>query len=506
MNIKFIGFFNIVLILLSSISFVYILGESNSFNNYLPVDNRDSKLINFVREKVLGFLSAGLVSAQTSSGMQTCLVNLNGTSCQEYPVSTCDSQCATAGGCFQGRRSEFPQCQLGTCFDNTQGVCNPGTPRFSCENENGVWSPGTPAQCNKHCCLINPDGDGQHGSQARLTTERECALLRETFGSSLFKPTISGQAECSAMATSQEEGACVLGLDALTNKYNCKFETETQCITSGGTFYLGQLCTNPQLNTKCERTGNTKCFKDRVYFVDNCGNGNRANIYDSTKLNDASYWSTVVPIASSCSLGTSSNFLSNQARCGNCNYIAGSTCGTPIQGKDVPAISGQYVCRDLSCIKEDGTKVKHRSSWCAFDGAIGVDGADGTNEERSVDVPGSRHYKKQCFDGEIRNETCAEYRNQICVETVPDAAGVTTASCKVNTALTCLEQNDNPEDLARCEENPDCFLKKVEIEGFRVEVCSPKYPTGREFNGESEDENYEKYSENVCSYATKTCV
>ena len=501
MNVKFVGLFEIILIVISSFSFAYIVSESNSFNSYLPVDNGESKSVSFIREKVLNFLSSGIVSAQ-SSGMQTCLTNLNGSSCQEYPASTCNSQCSSA--CFPGRRVDSPDCRLGTCYDSTRGICNPGTPKAGCENSGGTWSAGTPSACNRHCCLINPDGDG--ASQARFSTEQQCYNIGQSSGATVIWDTnVNSETECNARVRNLNEGACVLALDELTQKYNCETRTGTSCSVSGGTFYQGKLCTNPELNTKCERTGNTVCYKDRVYFVDNCGNGNRANIYDSTKLNNADYWNVIVPVASSCNLGTSSNFLANQARCGNCDYIAGSTCGTPISGKDTSAISGQYVCRDLSCLKEDGTRVKHRSSWCAFDGAIGVDGADSSNEQRSVDVPGSRHYRKLCFDGEVRNETCAEYRNWICAETDTNVTGVTRALCKENTALSCIAQNEDADKLAKCEENSDCFLKHVEVDKFKFDVCAPKYPAGFELKDLSE-ESEEDGSEDICKTASQTCT
>src|SRR3989344_4985624 len=95
MNVKFVGLFEIILIVISSFAFAYIVGESNSFNSYLPADKGESKSVSFIREKVLNFLSAGIVSAQARSGMWTCLVNLNGSSFHEYPASTCNSPHST---------------------------------------------------------------------------------------------------------------------------------------------------------------------------------------------------------------------------------------------------------------------------------------------------------------------------------------------------------------------------------------------------------------------------
>jgi len=494
-KIKVISLFEIIIIIVSSFAFAYIISESDSLIENLPVKNSESKSISFVREKFLSYLSGGLVSAQ-SSGMQTCLMDSRGTSCQEYPSSVCESQCGTE--CFPGRRSEFSPCQIGTCYDSSRGLCNSGTPKFSCESSGGTWSAETPAQCNRECCLIGPDGGGG-ARQARLSTASECRSLGNSLGAPVSWEPVSGELECISKVRTLKEGACVLDLDIEFNQHECKFTTQTDCMTSGGTFYAERLCTNPALNTKCDKTENTKCFngKDGVYYLDSCGN--RANVYDSSKKDDADYWNVVVPVSRSCNLGSSSNILSNQQSCGNCNYLAGSTCGTIRQGVDRNPILGQYICRDLSCVKEDGTIVKHGQSWCAFDSRIGIDGENGTNAERSVDVPGSRHYRKLCFNGEIRLEPCAEYRNGLCVESDPREDGFTTASCRVNQGILCLSQNENAEKLAKCEESVDCFLKHVEIDKFKFDMCVPKYPAGFELQDEPEED-----SSLIC--ATQTCT
>ena len=503
MNVKFIGSIEIILIVIISFTFAYIVSMGNSLEN-LSINPQESKTISKFREIVLNYLSKGMVSAQPA--MQTCSVNHNGTLCQEYLASVCDSKCASS--CFPGVRKDSPDCKLGTCYDSAQGLCNAGTPKSSCESAGGQWSLQQPVQCNRECCLISPDGNG-HANQAKLSTQQQSNNIGKTSGAKVSWVPVDGEVECLKKATSQNEGACVLDLDLESNKYNCKFITETDCMTKGGQFYVSQLCTNPELKTKCEKTANTQCFNGKygVYFIDSCGN--KANVYDNNKLNDKNYWSTVVSIKDGCSLGTSSNFLANQQRCGNCDYLAGSICGTPIQGKDNPAISGQYVCRDLSCIDENGKKRKQGESWCAFDGAIGIDGANGTNEERSVDVPGSRHYKKLCFDGEIRLEPCAEYRNGLCVESDTNVTGVTRAFCKVNTASDCITQNEDAEKLAKCEENSDCFLKHVEIQKFKFDVCAPKYPAGFELNNEPKDKSEGdegESSETICAVASQKCT
>jgi hypothetical protein len=497
MNIRAISLFEIFLIVLSGVAFSYIIGETN-FSEGLPVPNKESKFISFVREKILSYLSSGIVSAQSVS-VQTCLVDKSGASCQEYPSDICNSKCTSS--CFPGRRGDFSSCKLGTCYDSALGLCNAGTPKTSCENQNGTWSADTPVQCNRRCCLINPDNSGG-ASQAKITTNQECNYLSKTLGAPVkWDSQIADEIQCISKVKTQREGACVLELLPEINKYNCQFTTETKCLTKGGKFYVDRLCTNPQLNTKCEMTSNTKCFenKDAVYFIDSCGN--RANVYDSSKSDSVHYWSSVVSFTQLCSINSGNNNLANQQSCGNCNYLRGNICGTPKPSFDKQPIIGQYVCKDLSCIDREGKKRQHGSSWCVFDSWTGLDGANGTSEERAVDVPGSRQFKELCFEGEIRLQPSAEYRNGLCVEGDVDDKGFTTASSRTNKGVLCTKNNEDAEKLAKCEENSDCYLKHVEVDKFKFDVCVPKYPPGFELSDKPQEDSVA-----ICAAASQTCT
>ncbi|MEK6915837.1 MAG: glycine zipper family protein [Nanoarchaeota archaeon] len=493
--IKIICLFEISLLIIGGIAFAYLMSETNNLE-YLSTKD-ESRFVKFVRKNVLEFLSKGLVSAQSVS-LQTCFVDRSGAYCQEYPSEICNSRCD--GQCFPGRRNEFSQCQMGTCYDTSLGTCGSGTPRSLCESNKGVWYESQPVQCNRGCCLISPDNSGG-ASQARFTTSQECNYLSQTVGAqTLWNSQITNEVQCLSTARTQREGACVLEFLPDLNKYNCEFITETRCLSSGGTFYDNQLCTNPELDTKCEITQNTGCFenKDGVYFVDSCGNP--ANIYDSSKLNTLTYWSSVVPLSQSCSLGTGSNSLANQQRCGNCDYIFGNTCGSPQPNVDKSPIYGNYVCKDLSCLDKNGKVRQHGESWCVFDGRIGLDGSNRSNEERAVDVPGSRHYRELCYEGEVRLEPCAEYRNGICVEN-DVREGFTNAQCRVNTGSLCIRYNENEESLQECSKSPDCFLKHVKLDKFEFDVCASKYPVGFEISDEPNSAE-----QTICSVATQTCT
>ncbi len=566
---KTISLFEIYLLIMFSVSFAYLVAQSNELNTQLPFSNSESNFISKLRSFVLGYLSKGLVSAQ-SPALWTCQTSLNGTACQEYSSTVCNSVCTTP--CFPGIRSDFSACNLGTCYDSDFGTCSSGTPQFLCQQSGGQWSAQQPAECNRECCLINPNSNGGAG-QAQFTTQQQCNYLGQTLGSPVSFVPVNGEVECLLKASSQSRGACVLEFLPELQKYNCETTTQSDCISSGGDFYEGQLCTNPSLNTKCELTQNTNCFEDLdgVYYIDSCGN--RANIYDSSKLNDVSYWSNIVSESNSCLVGATGTSITNQASCGNCNYLLGSVCGQETSSQN--ANYGNYICRDLSCVDEWGNARQNGESWCAFDGKIGLDksptapqtsvnpifsglpiqqgqtwcisngvatiytapsisnpnitittqpvnipqnaftqdticsndttistiNSRGTNDERSVDLPGSRHYRKVCFDGEVRTEPCAEGRGEICAQSVQSNNGYTTASCRLNTWQQCFAANDNPESLNKCEENPDCFLKHVEVDSFKFDVCAPQYPPGLY----SADDNSND-DETICSYASQTCT
>ena len=533
MKIKTISLFEIYLLVMFSVAFAYIVSETNELSAQLPVDSKESKFIEKLRNLALNYLSQGLVSAQ-GAVLNTCQQSVSGTVCQEYPSTTCNSECTTA--CFPGPRNQFAACQLGTCFDPLLGTCNDGTPQFSCQNAGGQWSASQPAQCNRECCLINPNGNGGAGD-AQFATQQQCNYLSGLLGAPVSWVPVNNELECLLMTNSQAQGACVLELIPEENKYNCEFTTQADCLTSGGDFNEGHLCTNSALNTICERTQQTQCFDefDEVYYIDSCGN--RANIYDSTKLNDVSYWSTVVPKVQSCALGTSNNLFANQARCGNCAYLGGSTCGTPVPGKDTTPIYGSNVCRDLECIDEWGDTRKNGESWCAFDGRIGVvnegtrrnrdysisrpgsSGPGGSapgrsanfvfgtttnpNAARSVDVPGSGHYRRLCFDGEVTTEPCAGSRTEVCSEETDTTYDFTSAACRVNAWQLCYGANDDAERLNKCEENSACFLKNVDIEDtFTFDMCAPRYPPGFDLD----DDANTNVAETFCAFASQSCT
>lgn len=484
---KVICFLEIFLMIMAGVSFSYISGQTNDL---FIGDYSESFGVKKTREILFSWISSGIVSAQSGASLWTCPENLNGTNCQEYSSSTCNSQCNEQ--CFPGRRNDFAQCRLGTCVDNIEGTCLPNTPQLSCTSSGGQWFEQTPAQCNPGCCII--------GDQTRYVTEGTCSIIGNRLGTENEWRPGTNEVQCLLLARQQEEGACVLSPLQGEEKNQCKFGTKAECLSLGGTFRMGLLCSNPELNTACERQKTTSCFDglNEVYWIDSCGN--RENIYDSNKIRS---WNSgeVMSKQESCSLQSGNNPLGNQRSCGNCEYLLGSICGTP-SDKDKNPINGEFVCKDLSCIDDSGQKRKNGESWCAFDSSIGLDEEDKKNLERSVDVPGSRHYRQVCFDGEVRTEACADFRNEVCVEQRDEEVDFSAAACRTNLWQVCLESNTEESKLDKCEENTDCSLHGIEIDKFEFDICVPKYPPGFDLKVEGGGE----VGQSICSIGSQTCT
>ena len=352
-KIKTIGIFEITILMIATFALAHMVSETNTLEIPKGMEN---PLIEKARDLVLGWLSSGIVSAQ-SEGLHTCKLALDGSICQEYVPSECAESCSE--GCFPGRAENFALCKVGTCIDLDEGTCSPNTPQFACERNEEINSRWVEQEineineCRAGCCLI--------GNGAQFVTERSCNLLGERRALPVEFQQVNNELECLALVGLEDEGACVLE-DSVTSERDCRFVTKESCNQMGGEFNKDMLCSAEELNTECtpqERTGIIE-GKDEVYWFDSCGN--RENIYDSNKqrsYNDGK----VLSKEQSCSLAVGNDILANQESCGNCDYLLGSVAGTPRE-QDEKALYGDYVCRDLSCIDKDGEKRLHGESWC----------------------------------------------------------------------------------------------------------------------------------------------
>src|SRR3989344_4392629 len=140
------------------------------------------------------------------------------------------------------------------------------------------------------CCLI--------GEQAAIITTRECTLLSDQYNLEKNFQSLDPDGSCNTKTGLSETGACTTPASDFSDENDCSFTTKEACT---GTFYKDYLCTAETLNTNCIPSTDTTCIKDKdqIYFKDSCGN--IANIYDASKINDMTYWTTVIEPAQSCS-------------------------------------------------------------------------------------------------------------------------------------------------------------------------------------------------------------
>lgn len=365
-------------------------------------------------------------------------------------------------------------CRLGTCYDGEEGVCARNTPQVVCEQGEGFWDEGVPEslpQCSLGCCLI--------GNQAAFVSNQRCKRLSSVYGLDIdFRTDINDEISCLLSVTSEEEGACVFEENF---QRECKFTTKRECLDlgSGATFHEDLLCTAPELNTVCARTEKTTCVqgRDEVFYTDSCGNV--ANIYDATKVEDANYWREVFSKEESCEPGSSN---ADSASCGNCDYFLGSTCKEYERGEDGrrPNV-GDHVCRDLSCDFE-GREYQHGETFCA--NSLGA----------SDNLPGSRHFRMVCYNGEITVEPCADYRQEVCLES--NVEGFSSAACRANRWQDCSLQ-DKKKDCENTDRR-DCSW----VSNSGDNRCVPEFAPG--FNFWSSDESGE--AEDICSQISETCT
>jgi len=502
-------YLQIFLIVMMSIAFSYLINEAD-YTDGIIIVKYEKKNYGLMLLKALSlfnkivFAKNNLVSALEQSdlqqGVHTCPRDKNGSICQEFAASECASKCAVA--CLPTAASQSIECKPGTCYDSFEGTCQIGATRGKCEQTGGRWFDdpfGNVPECKAGCCIL--------GENAYFGTKKQCDRSSAVLGIAKdFRPEINTEIGCIVLSKTQEEGACVFEKEF---DKTCKYTTKLNCMQNmKGKFYTGLLCSNSGLNTSCTKQQRVSCVenKDEIYWFDSCGN--QENIFEgAAQVQKEHSWNNgkVLSKNNSCSLASGNNFLANQEACGNCNYLLGSKCGVKTPSQKLSGITANVVCRDLNCIDESGKKRKHGESWCEYQGSVGIEktgaGKKGEVMYRGTDTAGSRNFRRVCIDGEIRTEPCADYRNEICIESQTDIPGgkFSSAACRINRAYTCYEFNTK-EKQNLCEKNPDCFIKHVEVgKDFKFDICAPKYSPGFNLNDRGEGASA------ICSYASQKC-
>ena len=399
-----------------------------------------------------------------------------------------------------GQNCEVTQdCNKGCCIDEAQGTCSTGSTKSTCILDGGKWDSDKNcnlAECIQGCCDL--------GEMKVYSTKARCGILSESFqiGKNQQLPWDSNinYFDCRVDNSLKEVGACTtLNDDGTTN---CKISSELECSVdtySKGKFYLGKLCTSEALGTVCKKTELTTCLegKDQVYFLDSCGNP--ANIYDSSKVNDQTYWENIISPEMSCNSNSGNE---NSKSCGNCNFNLGGICSA---SKDFKPDYGNNYCQQTSC-EFNGEVFKPGESWCVYEGKVG----DGD------DIPGSTHRRFRCDSGKIIKEVTGTtgYRDKVCQQKIyiddfenkfRSAENVLNPS--KDSKSICLTYNEEePEEMVKsCMANSLCFLKKVDVDtNFKFSYCVSKYPVG--FDLITDNNEKIEAQEEVCNIGTKTCI
>lgn len=457
------------ILLVITIFQIFLLINMISANSYI-IHQTDSLIENSVKEKsktkkligaginlLIGFLSIkqiGVVSAQNDEDGLWCCKKINGAVCEPInPEDSCDEDILMTDCDLTD------YCKRGACLDQETGFCSEGSPKGPCEEspEGGIWNEdiNNIEGCDYGCCTW-----GEINRQ--YITQRQCEILSNDAGT--FDTSIS-QEGC--IFYTEEMGACVVETEA---GVSCTHKTEEQCEDEGD-FYENYFCSADDLKdfgVNCDKEKYTGCAEEEnlydIYYFDSCNN--REDVKEE------------------------------------CNHPE-SKC-----------ING--VCKDLSCIDEEGNIRQNWESWCVYEGHVGD----------SRDVVGSKHGMRWCKEGEIKTDAfCDDYRKKICGEKINNE-GLSNARCRFNEEWKCFEleivsyefdddrgitnQEEVDEYKTECEAMSDCRIQSVDIydkgdmDLFKFDICVPKYPSGFDITPNSETDR-ERF-ESRCEIASQTCT
>ena len=371
-------------------------------------------------------------------------------------------------------------CKLGTCINSQEGTCSENTPQIVCENNGGVWSDEPVenlGQCQLGCCAI--------GDQTAYVTQTRCKRLSSLYGlETNYRTDINSELECIITSQPDVKGACVFTREyertcSMITKKECQ-EFEASADKEDIEFYEETLCSDETLGTNCGPSKKTTCVEgdDAVYYLDTCGN--IANVYDSAKIEDKEYWSTIYSKEESCGY-YSLNGNANSDSCGNCDYYFGSTCKdyTILDESSRPDV-GNYICADLSC-EYNNDVYEHGETWC---------GTNNDNGLEKYNIPGTTYYRYVCYNGEVTLEPCADYRQEYCVQEEIEIEGrddsYSVAACVINRWQNCFNQ-DNLDGCENADERDCTWIEGRRYDGEEREeeneqgYCIPTVAPGFDF-------------------------
>ncbi len=498
-----ISYLEILIMIISIFAFSYLLYQTSSLfgqvsaQSIVQTNNNDySEDENQIYESEEILTEKSISNEQSQWGC--CQETIFGNYCQDIPIDSCNELCSVE--CLPTKCEFSSTCKLGCCFDSEEGTCGLSSPQAACEGEWYENKGCNIPECENACCVL--------GKETVFTTEQRCEKLSSFYGLEFdYRQEITNEIACYSLAYQQDEGACLIEQGG---ERTCKFTTKSECISLTGNannFFKNYLCSHPDINASCIRQSYTGCVEGReeVYWFDSCGN--KENVYDSNK--DAS-WNNGKKLGLNESCNPDSGNIENKD-CGNCNYFLGSRCGL---ANELDIEHGEYICNNLNCknapyvVDALGNVLKNKDringeSWCVYDSVIGS----------GKDIVGSRHFKYYCIDGKVEVEPCADFRQEICVESQieEEENKISQASCVINKWRSCLDYNVNAEKkgdkidykkvIEQCSNNSDCYVKELDFgKSYNFYQCLPRYPPGLDLEQRGD------LAESVCSMGNFECI
>lgn len=389
-----------------------------------------------------------------------CEKTITGDTCIYTDASNCDTNGYKTAQFQTCEDTSF--CRVGCCVDPNGGSCSKQTSQATCKDAGFEWSPTADCsnvkECVKGCCVLG-------GSSCAYSTEKRCnAILLDYPELTKDFRDAKSEMECSNKCREADKGCCVKDPNS-----ECIYTSRVSCDMQEGTgsqgFYTNTFCSNQYLAcSQCTPHFKTGCLEgtEDAYWFDSCGNPEDIAL--------------------------------------DCDFSKGSLCSHNDED--------EAFCKEVNCgetwdnpsVEGDGTAKINGESWCEFDGAIGP----------SLDLPGSRHMRHLCINGEEIIEPCKDFREEICrqanmyeqeTSTITGEQGTASATvykdflyseaaCKENrwkectkTCNTARDKTDENErkiavlfDKKCCERADlrDCYWAGNDTEG----VCIPYHPPG----------------------------
>ncbi|UCD20953.1 MAG: hypothetical protein JSW08_00180 [archaeon] len=307
---------------------------------------------------------------------------------------TGDEECRLLGGDWEDETlcEQTTFCEPICCYFDGDGKCEVQTARWVCLQKGGR-EVGDDPMCSTPMCTL---GCCDMTTRYETMNEQECLV-----GEGIWMPSVN-EIECSLLNYDFEEGCCITG-------GTCEWTKGSECASDN--FYKDVFCHDLtqycNCNPSCDSIG---CIEGKtdVYCIDSCGNPNR--------------------VADECNyLETGQSCINGECSEGGCSVKLPNSTSINMKNGESICVYDQKLTNFLEDPNLDTTKT-----------VLGKFG---------IDIPGSRHWKWLCWDGELHIEPCADYRQQICLDATVEAGGAIfrEAECYGNIYHDCF-QKETKED------------------------------------------------------------